>query len=211
MDPSKVKKQVGKMWVNADGQDIPIAYISTLQKIEEKKVSAIFTIMTNAKEYLRNKKLEVKKHVDELTEVYFKENHLDQEQSSFTFYKFNRTVMLEVENSQPMEYDVNLIDQASTHFKTYLDLNTEKIEPAFKGLIEDMILSVQKDRLNVGNVKKLEKAGRGIEHPEIKKALELIDKAQGKGLSRVYYRVRLLNEDTGKYELIDVNFSSIII
>ena len=208
MDFSKVKKQVGDTWANGDKQDVPIAYVSKLQKMEDKKVHAIFAVLKGAFESLKNKKKDIKKHADQLIQTYFTENNLNQEQSSFTFYNFDKSLMLEIDSSKPMEYDINLIEQASKHFKTYLDLSTENIEPAFKGLIEDMILNVQKDRMNAGTVKKLEKAGRRINHPEIKNALEVIDRAQGRGLTKIYYRIRV-RTDEGKYELLDVNFSAI--
>jgi hypothetical protein len=209
MDYSKVIRQVGEIWTDGNGETVPRKWVPDWEKVQERKVNAIFTIAKAAYEQLYNKKKEIKKHAEQLIREYYKYHKLDQEQKSFTFYNFSRTLMVEVDNSNSLEYDKNLIEQASIHFKDYLDDQMGKIDPALKEVLEAMILDVRREKMNVGTVKKLEHLGRKVDHPEMDKAMSLIDQAKGRGLSRVYYRVRVKNPDDNSYDMIDINFSAI--
>lgn len=209
MDFNKIKRQVGEIWVDGDGQEVPRKYVSNWQRFEERKVNAIYTIMKKAYEQLRGHKREVVKHADQVIREYYDTHDLEVEQQSFTFYSFNRQIMFEVDSSNSLEYDKNLINQASIHFKAFLDDQMGKIDVGLKEVIEAMILDVRKERMQVGTVKKLEHLGRKVDHPEMNKAMSLIDEAKGRGLRRVYYRIRIKNPTTKKYELVDVNFSAI--
>lgn len=209
MDFSKVKKQEGDIWVNGNDQDIPITYITPHQRLEERKVNAVFNTCRVAYEQLKKKKIVIAKFADELIKAFIEENGLELDQNSFTFYNFDRSVQFEVDAPIILEYDVNLITQASQYFKKYLDAELENIKPVFKELIEKMIMNVQKQNMNTNTVKKLKDIGRKVDHPDMIEAVNLIDSAQKEGLSRTYYRVRVKSPETLKYELLDINFSAI--
>ncbi len=209
MDFSKVRRQVGDVWVDGDGQEVPRKYVSNWQKFEERKVNAIYNVIKKAYEQLKNHKGDVVKHAEQMIREYYKTHKLEHEQQSFTFYNFNRMIMFEIDSSNSLEYDKNLINQASIYFKAFLDDQMGKIDQALKEVLEAMILDVRKERMQVGTVKKLEHLGRKVDHPEMEKAMSLIDEARGRGLRRVYYRVRIKNPDTKSYDLVDVNFSAI--
>lgn len=209
MDFSKVKRQVGDVWVDGDGQEVPRTYVNDWQKIEERKVNAIFTIAKAAYEQLRKRKQEIIKHAEQLIRSYYEKVKPEHEQQSFTFHNFSRTLRVEVDSSDSLEYDKNLIEQASIHFKAYLDDQMGKIDPILKEVLEAMILDVRRKKMVVGTVKKLEHLGRKVDHPEMDKAMTMIDQAKGRGLNRVYYRVRILNPETKAYDMVDINFSAI--
>lgn len=209
MDYKRVIRQVGEVWVDGDGQEVPRKYVSDWAKLEERKVNAIFNLAKAAYEQLKNKKKEIVKHAEQLIRDYYKSHKLDQEQQSFTFYNFSRTLLFEVDSSNSLEYDKNIIEQASIHFRAYLDDSMGKIDPALKEVLEAMILDVRRQKMVVGTVKKLESLGRKVDHPEMDKAMALIDQAKGRGLNRIYYRVRIKNPDTKSYDMLDINFSAI--
>ena len=209
MDLSKIKKQEGDMWVDGNDQNIPITYITPHQRLEERKVNSVFNTCRTAYEQLKKKKIAIAKIADELIKAFIEENGLELDQNSFTFYNFDRSIQFEVDAPMVLEYDINLISQASQYFKKYLDAEMEDINPALKELIEKMILNVQKQNMNTNTVKKLKDIGRKVDHPDMKAAVNLIDSAQKEGLSRTYYRVRVKNSETLKYDLLDINFSAI--
>lgn len=209
MDLSKVKKQEGDMWVDGNDQSVPTKYLTPYQKLEERKVNTIFNIAKTAYEQLKKKKIAMAKIAEELIKTYIEENSLELDQNSFTFYNFDRSVQFEVDKPTILEYDINLITQASQYFKKYLNAEMENINPALKELIEKMILNVQKENMNINTVKKLKDLGRKVDHPDMVEAVNLIDSAQKEGLSRIYYRVRFKNPETLKYDLLDINFSAI--
>jgi hypothetical protein len=209
MDFSKVRRQIGDIWVDGDGQEVPRKYVSDWQKFEERKVNAVYTIVKKAYEQMVRHKADIVKHAEQMIREFYKVHKLENEQQSFTFYSFNRQLLFEVDSSNSLEYDRNLINQASLHFKAFLDDQMGKIDVALKEVIEAMILDVRKERMQVGTVKKLEHLGRKVDHPEMDKAMALIDEAKGRGLRRVYYRVSIKNADTGKYDLINLNFSAL--
>ena len=186
MDYKRVIRQVGDIWVDGDGQEVPRKYVSDWQKTEERKVNAIFNLAKAAYEQLAKKKKDIVKHAEQLIREYYKSHKLDTEQQSFTFYNFSRTLLFEVDSSNSLEYDKNLIEQASIHFRSYLDDQMGKIDPNLKEVLEAMILDVRKQKMVVGTVKKLEHLGRKVDHPEMDKAMALIDQAKGRGLNRIY-------------------------
>lgn len=209
MDFEKIKKQEGDKWFDGNGQSIPIGYITPHQRMEERKVGSVFTICKTAYEQLKKKKIAIAKIAEELIKAYIEENGLELDQNSFTFYNFDRSIQFEVDTPTVLEYDVNLITQASQYFKKYLDSEMENIKPVFKELIEKMIMNVQKQNLNTNTVKKLKDIGRKVDHPDMNEAVNLIDSAEKEGISRTYYRVKVKNPETLKYELLDINFSAI--
>jgi len=209
MDLSKVKKQEGDMWVDGNDQSVPTKYLTPVQKLEERKVNSVFNMSKTAYEQLKKKKIAISKIADELIKAYIEENGLELEQQNFTFYNFDRSIQFEVDTPTILEYDINLITQASSYFKKYLDSEMENINPALKELIEKMIMNVQKQNMNTNTVKKLKDIGRKVDHPDMIEAVNLIDSAQKDGLSRTYYRVRVKNPETLKYDLLDINFSAI--
>lgn len=209
MDFEKVKKQEGDIWVDGNGNSIPITYITPHQRLEERKVNSIFNACRTAYEQLKKKKIAIAKIAEDLVTAFIEENGLSLEQQSFTFYNFDHSVQFEVDSPIVMEYDINLITQASQFFKKYLDSEMEDVNPVLKELIEKMILNVQKQNMNTNTVKKLKDIGRKVDHPDMIEAVNFIDSAQKAGISRTYYRVRVKNPETLKYDLLDINFSAI--
>ena len=106
---------------------------------------------------------------------------------------------------------MNLIDQASIHFKAYLDEKMGDIDKGFEQIIKRMLMKKKGESMPEGNIKKLLTIGRSVDHPEIDEAIELINKAgeQGGKIKKLYYRCKLRNPDTGKYDYLDHNLSSI--
>ena len=209
MDLSQVKKQEGDVWVDGNDQNIPIAYITPHQRLEERKVNSVFNTYRTTYEQLKKKKIAIAKISEDLIKAFIEENGLELDQNSFTFYNFDKSVQFEVDAPTVFEYDINLIAQASQYFKKYLDAEMENINPALKELIEKMILNVQKQNMNTNTVKKLKDLGRSVDHPDMIEAVNFIDSAQKEGISRTYYRVRVKNPETLKYDLLDINFSAI--
>jgi hypothetical protein len=108
MDFSLVKRQDGDMWVDETGQQVPRKYVSAWQKLEERKVNAIYNLVKSAWQTLRHKKFEIKKHAEYLIKEYFKEHNIDS-QKSFTFYNFNKSLMFEIDYDKELKDGVKKI------------------------------------------------------------------------------------------------------
>jgi len=211
MDLDKVKRQdkKGEIWVDHIGRQVYRDYVDDYDQKKEDLVYRAFQEFKRCHDYIKGKKEAIEKIAEKLEKLYMKRYDLTEEQFSFTYMTFDRKIQFEVDSQITQDYDKNLIEQATSHFKNYLENSTEKVNPGLKMLIEDLIFSVNKNRMVSGIVKKLERTANSIEHPEMKEAVKLIGEAKVDGDRKLYYRVRILNEETKKYELLDINFSAL--
>lgn len=211
MDFEKIRRQVGDVWTDGDEQTVPRKHLSKWQIYEDAKVYAMFLLHKALYIFTKKTKEKLIKLSEALIKKYYEENNLTEKQLSFTFYSFDRQIMIEAEEQYTKVYDVNLIDQASTHFKAYLDEKMGEIDKGFEQIIKRMLMKKKGESMPEGNIKKLISLGQVVDHPEIDRAIELINDAGEKGtkIRKLYYRCKLRNPDTGKYDYIDHNLSSI--
>lgn len=208
MDLNAIIKQTGDIWIDDKQQSVPKKYITKHQEVEEVNAFRVFTVAKKLQEHMLKQKDEIRKIVDKLISNYLSQNP-DVEQKSFTFYNFDRSIFIEVETSSSFDYDREKITEATLHFKNWLEDKEVNNNREMKDLVEDTVLNMQRERLNVSVVQKIEKLGRKIDHPEIMAAVELIEQSKFEREAKTYYRIRVRDSETKNYELIDLNFSSI--
>jgi hypothetical protein len=207
MDLNSIQKQVGVVWTDDKKQSVPRKYLSNEQVFDEANVFRAFSVAKKLQEHMLKQKEDLRKIVDKLISKHINDAP-EADQKSFTFTNFDRSISIEAETVSSFDYDREKITDATKHFKSWLndDVNNN-VE--LKELVEDTVLNMQKQRLTVSVVQKIEKLGRKIDHPEIKAAVELIEQSKFEREAKTYYRIRVKNPETNNYELVDLNFSSI--
>lgn len=211
MNFDKIRKQVGDTYIDVDGKTCPKQHLDKWLIYEDAKVYAMFILHKLLYIFAEKTKRKLVKLSDILVKRYYEHNNLTETQFSFTFYSFDREIMIEVDEQFTMYYDVNLIDQASLHFKAYLDEKIGTLDKGFEQVIKKYLMKKQGEEIPEGHVKKLLSIGRSVDHPEIERAIELINQAGEKGgkKKKPYYRCKLRNSDTGKYDYLDHSLASI--
>lgn len=211
MELDKVRRQIGDVWIDSDEQTVQRKHLGKWKLYEDAKVYSMFILHKALYIFTRKTKEKLIKLSDILVKKYYEEHGLTEKQFSFTFYSFDRQVMIEIEEQYMKIYDVNLIDQASLHFKAYLDEKMGSIDKGFEQIIKRMLMKKKGESMPEGNIKKLLSIGKAVDHPEIDKAIELINLAEEQGgkIRKPYYRCKLKNKETGKYDYLDTNLSSI--
>ncbi len=210
MNFEQIRKQVGFVWIDVDNETVPRKHLNKWQLYEDAKVYAMFLLHKALYIFAKKAKQKLVNLAEALVKKYYEENKLTEEQLSFTFFSFDRQIMIEIEEQVTVFYDVNLMEQASTHFKAYLDEKLGAIDKGFEQFIKRYLMKKQGEEVPEGHVRKLLSIGRIVDHPEIERAIELINQAGEKGgkKKKPYYRCKLRNE-TGKYDYLDHNLSAI--
>jgi len=211
MNFEQIRKQAGDVWIDADKETVPRKHLNKWQLYEDAKVYTMFLLHKALYIFTKKTKQKLVNLSEALVKNYYAENKLTEEQLSFTFFSFDRQIMIEIEEQVTIFYDVNLIDQASTHFKAYLDEKIEMTDKGFEQIIKRYLMKKQGEAVPEGHVKKLLSIGKSVDHAEINRAIELINQAGEKGgkKKKPYYRCKLRNSETGKYDYLDHNLSAI--
>ena len=208
MDLNSIQKQVGDVWTDDKKQSVPRKYLSNEQVFDEANVFRAFSVAKKLQEHMLKQKEDLRKIVDKLISKHINDAP-DPDQKSFTFTNFDRSISIEAETVSSFDYDREKITDATRHFKGWLNDTDVNNNAELVELVHDTVLNMQKQRLTVSVVQKIEKLGRKIDHPEIKAAVELIEQSKFEREAKTYYRIRVKNPETNNYELVDLNFSSI--
>jgi hypothetical protein len=126
---------------------------------------------------------------------------------NLVLYNFDGSIKLEVNINDRIEFDSVLLDQCKAKLDQLLNENLSTNE----SFIKDIVMSAfetGRGKLDTKKVLALKKHSSRIKHPLYTEAMEFLDKSIRRPDSRTYYRVWVKDEE-GKYENIDLNFSSI--
>ena len=199
-------------WIDPAGIAIPANRISKIEKLRERLSSGAY----HRAKKLSDDLLEFKRHLKTICEeVYTKtlaENGADvtDRKGNFTWYNFDRSIKIEVNINEGVDFDDILMEAAKDKLNTFLEGESGSMDDMIRQLVLQAF-ETSKGKLDSKRVFQLiSYRGRlkGDKYQLFHEACDLITKAMRKTDSRTYYRIFARNED-GKYEAIDLNFSSV--
>ena len=126
---------------------------------------------------------------------------------NFTWYNFDRSVKVETNINDLVKWDDALMAAALENLNDYLAQNLTDTNELIAGLVQSAF-SNTKGQIDTGKVFQILKYKEKIKHKKFQQACELITNAQSIDSSRKYMRLWVV-DDAGKYQNINLNFSSL--
>jgi len=203
----KTKDQV---WQDETGMSIPVNRITKAERLTERKTAQIVKKALDLNKRLKEFKSYIKTTAKEIYNAHLKENGGKEKtdyKGNFTFYNFDRSVKVEVNVSEPIEFDDITIQMAQEKLQEFLQTHINADNEFVKELVLDAF-KTRRGKLDTKRVLNLTRYVSKVKDPLFKEAVDLINKSIRKRPSRMYFRVSV-KDDNGKYQNIDLNLSSI--
>ena len=205
-----INKAKDKTWLDDNGLQIPVNRITKAEKLRERKAGKIIKDALRLNKLLKEFKQYVKEASEEVRQAVYKETGVEPKENAkgnYTWYNFDRSVKIEVNINEPIDFDDLLINAAKEKLDEFLNNNIE----AKNEFIKEMVLQAFETRsgkLDTKRVLNLTRYKDKVNKPLFSEAVELINKAIRRKPSRMYFRIWAKDEN-GKYQNIDLNLSSI--
>jgi hypothetical protein len=206
-----IKQQTSKdgVWIDEQGTSIPYNRLTKSEKLREGSLYKVATSAAKLNTQLLTLKATMREKVVEIVDAIIAENNgkVRETKGNLVLYNFDGSIKLEVNINDRIEFDSVLLDQCKAKLDQLLNENLSTNE----SFIKDIVMSAfetGRGKLDTKKVLALKKHSSRIKHPLYTEAMEFLDKSIRRPDSRTYYRVWVKDEQ-GKYENIDLNFSSI--
>ncbi len=211
-----IQKPKEKTWYDEKGIAVPITRVTALEKKKERyagKLSDdamdINAQLIEFKEELRSLSEEVYNDYMEkyLKEVKAKGEEPKKQKGNFTWYSFDRSVKIEVDVNDRIEFDEMIIKACQEKLNDFLSDNLTTNQEYFRDLINDAF-STSHGKLDTRKVLGLLKHKSKIRQKKFQDAMDLLEQSIHSNSSKTYYKVSVKGEN-GDYKAINLNFSSI--
>lgn len=201
-----------KKWIDENGLEIPANRITKSEKVKEQAAERLLKKAKKLSAALAEFKDEVASTSEEILKLVFEENGAsrDNHKGNFSFYNFDRTIRVEVDNQERIEFDDGLIAVAKQHFDEFLTNSSTGIDEMIRQLILDAF-STSRGKLDTKKVLSLVKYRQRVpsdRYPKFHQAIDAVEKAIRRPDSKLYFRIAE-RDDAGKYNAVNLNFSAL--
>ncbi|MDP2723174.1 MAG: DUF3164 family protein [Bacteroidales bacterium] len=201
-----------KIWKDESGITIPANRVTNSEKTRERAADKLLKNAHFINDKLARFKMEFSETVAQVYNEVMAENGVDisERKGNFTFYNFDRSIKLETDINERIDFDDAMIAVAKEHFDNFLSNGTGSVDAMIRELIMNAF-STSRGKLDVKKLLGLLKYRTRIpeiKYPEFHLALNAIEKGIRRVDSKTYHRISMRGSD-GKYMPIDLNFSSI--
>ena len=206
----KFYKTKDQIWKDETGMTIPVNRVTKAERLTERKTAQIVKKALDLNSRLKDFKRFIKDTAKEIYNAHLKENGGKEKtdyKGNFTFYNFDRSVKVEVNVSEPIEFDDIHIQLAQEKLQEFLENNINADNEFIKQLVLDAF-KTRRGKLDTKRVLNLTRYVDKVKDPLFKEAVELINKSIRRRPSRMYFRV-FVKDDNGSYQNIDLNLSSV--
>lgn len=209
----KIYTSKNNIWVNANGDNVPVKFVPKTDKTKEALASNIHKAALSAEKQLNalyqlmnNAFIEVAKLVKE--EYALKKGKDKKEgKGSLTWFNFDRSLKIEADINDIVKWDNALMTEALSLLNEYINSSLNENNELIAGLVKDAFAN-SKNMIDSRKIFQLLKYESKIKNTKYLKACELIRNAQTIDKTKMYMRVWEKMED-GTYRNINLNFSSI--
>jgi hypothetical protein len=202
------QKSSDKLWKDEGGFEIPFSRTTQSERLMERKSAKLLKGAKSLNKRLKAFKNEVRDICTEVYDKYMEEQKNDKKtKGNFTWYNFNRSIKIEVSVNERIEFDDLGIIACKDKLDEFLNNNVEAKNEFIKQLVMDAF-ETSKGKLDTKKVMGLLRYRSKIKAKAFQEALDLIEKSIRRPDSKTYFRIWAKNEE-GKYENLDLNFSSI--
>jgi hypothetical protein len=211
MKPETVIQQKAKdgLWADESGQQIPYSRITSAERLMERHSWKILKGALDINKRLTEFKDMIRELCQEAHDAFMAEQNITREtKGNFTWFNFNRSIKVEINVNEPIQFDDMTITAAKAKFDEFLEENITSKNEFVKAMIIDAFETQRNGQLDTKAVMKITRYEKRINDPKFSEAVELINSAIRRPKSKSYFRVSVKNEEGG-YDNIDLNFSSI--
>lgn len=199
-------------WTDEKGISIPASRITKAEKLKEKNAAKIVKEAALINKALKAFKDLITELIGEAYEMDLKEKKVAENgKGNYVLYSFDRSIKVEVNINERIEFDENLIGAAKEKFEAFLTEGTNGVDEMIRELIRSAFETVRKGKLDTKKVLSLLAYRSRIseaKYPQFHEALKLIEDSIRRPDSRTYYRVWEKDQE-GKYQALELNFSAI--
>lgn len=149
----------------------------------------------------------VREVCQEVYDTYMAEKEATPTKGNFTWYNFDRSIKIEVSINERIEFDDLGITACKSKLHDFLKENVESKDAFIKDMVMDAF-ETSRGKLDAKKVMSLLRYRSKIKNPLFQEALNLLEESIRRPESKTYFRVSTRTAE-GKYEVIDLNFSSI--
>ncbi len=202
------QKSTDVNWVDETGREIPYSRTTKAERLQEKVTSKIVKEALVINGDLNAFKTALKKACDEVFETFMKDKEIDYTgKGNFTFHNFDRSIKIERNINERIEFDEMGITACKAKLMEYIDVNITSSDDALKSMIMDAF-SNTKGKLDVKKVMSLLRYEAKIKAGLYQEAMKLLKASIRVVDSKTYYKIYLRNEG-GEYDVVELNFSNI--
>lgn len=197
------------IWIDESGISIPFNRITPTEKLFERSASKLLKSALAVNKQLMIFKKQIQDLSAEAYDAFMKSKEINKEsKGNFTWFNFNRTIKIEVSNSEPIKFDDLTIIAAKEYLDVFLNENIDSKNEFVKDMIKDAFSTQRNGQLDVKQVLKITKYKNRVNNELFTKACDCINDAIRRPSSKTYFRV-WVKDESGQYQNIDLNISSI--
>ena len=203
-------KTKDQFWKDETGISIPANRTTKSERLKERKAATIYKKAVSLHDKLKELKLLIKEASEAVRKAVYQETGTEPKanaKGNFTWYNFDRSVKIETNISEPIDFDDLMIQAAREKLDEFLNNNITSKNEFVKDLVLDAF-KTSRGKLDTKRVLNLTRYKDKVNEPLFSDAVDLINKAIRRKPTRMYFRV-WAKDDNGKYQNIDLNLSSI--
>lgn len=203
-----IQTKKDQYWIDEAGNRIPRNRLTAREVDNEVKI----TKLLNGAQGINKRLADYKKEIYQLTSGMVK-SFMDEKglssmgKGNVTLYNFDRTVKIEVSISDRIEFDDLTIKACKEKFDQFLNNSIDEKQDYIKEMVTDAF-TTRRGQLDSKKVMSLMRWETKVKDVLFQEALKLLRESIRRPDSRTYYRV-WLKDETGEFQNIDLNFSSI--
>lgn len=201
------RAQTGRIWIDAQGREVPIDHIDPLQRRDEKRAKRLMRKAMKIRDQLAQFKREL---ANELESSY--QERLTKSAGSPTgarghsIYSFDKKIKFSRQRAQSAQFDEALVAAAQEKFEQFIQIRTRG-DHATAALIR-AAFDKSGGKLDAKRLLQLHSYRQQIADPLFDQALDLLDQATSIDYTRDYLQI-YERDDTGEYQSILLNLSAL--
>lgn len=202
-----VIQKTGEPWTDEQGITIPFTRVNKSERVKEKFAEKILKEAQKVSEQLTALHALVRKAETEIQSVTLSEGKKLTAKGSFTWYNFDKSIRIEVNNNDSVKFDEAMIATAREKMELFIKDNTSGTDDVVRQLINSAWQSRKAGGLDTKKVLGLLKFRTKIKDHRFQEALNLIEESQNVDKSKKYYKVAVKDEQN-QYKNINLQFSN---
>lgn len=205
---ARTQKVADGVWADEKGFQIPMSKISSFERKVERNWGKLFKSAKKINDELVAFKEEIRAICQEIYEEYMQLNNIEKiGKGNFTHFNYDRSIRIEVAINEPIHFSELEILACKAKLDEFLDEKVHSKDEFIKDMIIDSF-ETTRGNLDAKKVMSLLKWESKIKSPLFTEAMDLLKASIRRPASKTYFKIAVLDSE-GKYQNIDLNFSSI--
>lgn len=198
-----------KVWIDEQGRKVPAIHVGKAAKLQETGAAKLLKEAI----FINKRMVEFKTMIDKISDdvitaiaASFK-GKKPSEKGNYTWYNFDRSIKVEVSVNDYIIFDDITIKMSKEKLDEFINQSLSGDQLFIKGLVQSAF-STKRGNLDAKKVMELTRYRTEISHPLFQESLNLLEASIRRSSSAKYFKLYTKAND-GKYEYVNLNFSSI--